>query len=134
MGSPAVISEYRCTPDIKHECTAAGCETMNNDFSHAESFTYRPENHELAACLWTNCYAGNATVFANTATGTFTAIGPLMPVAHPGNEPIIVSLTIKASNKAKPVPGEGEAARFIAVWGYGSEGLALEMGQCIMVR
>jgi hypothetical protein len=57
-----------------------------------------------------------------------------MPVAHPGNEPIIVSLTIKASNKAKPVPVEGEAARFTAVWGYGSEGLALEMGQCIMVR
>jgi hypothetical protein len=134
MGSPSVISEYRCTPDIKHECTAVGCETMNNGFQRAESFAYRPIKRELAACLWTNCYAGSATVFADTATGTFTAIGRLTPAAHPGNEPIIVTLTIKTntSNKAKAL--DEEAVGFTAVWGYGSEGLTLEMGKCVMVR
>ena len=75
-GSASVILEYRCTPDIKHECTAAGCETMSSDsgFQQAESFVYSPETGQLSACLWTNCYAGSATVFAGTATDTFTAV------------------------------------------------------------
>jgi hypothetical protein len=135
MGAPAGISEYRCTPDIKHECSAAGCETMNNGFQHAESFAYRPENRELAACLWTNCYAGSATVFAGAKPGTFTVMGRLLPSAHLGNEPVIVTLTIKTGNTSnKTEPLDGDATGFTAVWGYGSEGLALEMGKCTRYR
>lgn len=129
--APAGISEYRCTPDIKHECSAAGCETMNDGFQHAESFAYQPKKRRLSACLWTNCYAGTATVFAGAKPGTFTVMGRLLPAAHPGNESVIVTLTIKTgntSNKAEPL--DKDAARFTAVWDYGSEGLAIEMGKC----
>jgi hypothetical protein len=137
-GAPAGISEYRCTPDIKHECSAAGCETMNDGFQHAESFAYQPKKRELSACLWTNCYAGDATVFAGAKPGTFTVMGRLLPAAHPGNEPVIVTLTIKTgntSNKAEPLDTlDKDAARFTAVWGYGSEGLAVDMGKCLTVR
>ena len=128
-GVASGISEYRCTPDVKHECTAAGCETMNNGFQHAELFAYRPKKRELSVCLWTNCYAGSATVFTDTASGTFTAIGRLEPTAHPGNEPVIVTLTIETPRKGELA--EGDATRFTAVWGYGSEGLALDMGRCV---
>lgn len=135
MGFASGVSEYRCTPHIKHECSAAGCETMNNGFQHAESFVYRPKKRKLSACLWTNCYVGSATVFTDTVRGTFTAIGRLTPEAHPGNEPLIVTLTIRTgntSNKAEAL--DEDAVRFTAVWGYGSEGLALEMGQCSQYR
>lgn len=137
-GATAGISEYRCTPDIKHECSAAGCETVNDSFQHAESFAYQPKKRELSACLWTNCYAGSATVFSGAKPGTFTAVGRLMPMAHPGNEPVIVTLNIKTgntSNKAEPLDTlEKDAARFTAVWGYGSEGLAMDMGKCLIIR
>ena len=132
-GWASVILEYRCTPDIKHECTAAGCETMGSDsgFQQAESFVYNPERGELCACLWTNCYAGGATVFAGTAADTFTAVGRLLP-ARPGNEPVIVTLTIKTPLKAEPATEED--ASFIAAWGYGGEGLALDLGKCVLSR
>jgi hypothetical protein len=135
MAATPGVSEYRCTPDIKHECSAAGCETMNNGFQHAESFAYQPQKRQLSACLWTNCYEGSATVFADAKPGTFTAMGRLPPVAHPGNEPVIVTLTIKTGNTSKKAePLAGDAVRFTAVWGYESEGLAIEMGKCAMVR
>jgi len=135
-GSASMILEYRCTPDIKHECTAAGCETMSSDsgFQQAESFVYNPETGELSTCLWTNCYAGSATVFADTPTDTFTAftaVGRLLPV-RPGNQPVIVTLTIKTPPKAEPA--DDEDATFTAAWGYGGEGLALEMGKCVLSR
>ena len=102
---------------------------MNNGFQHAELFAYGPEKRELSACLWTNCYAGSATVFTDAASRTFTAIGRLEPTAHPGNEPVIVTLTIETPRKGELA--EGDATRFTAVWGYGSEGLALDMGRCV---
>jgi hypothetical protein len=132
-GSASVILEYRCTPDIKHECTAAGCETMSSDsgFQQAESFVYSPETGQLSACLWTNCYAGSATVFAGTATDTFTVVGQLLPV-RPGNEPVIVTLTIKTPLKAEQA--DDEHASFTAAWGYGGEGLAVDIGECVLSR
>ncbi len=106
---------------------------MNDGFQHAESFAYQPKKRALSACLWTNCYAGNATVFAGAKPGTFTVMGRLLPAAHPGNEPVVVTLTIKtanASNKAEPLDTlDKDAACFTAVWGYGSEGLAVDMGK-----
>jgi hypothetical protein len=136
-GAASVILEYRCTPDIRHECTSAGCETMSSDsgFRQAESFVYNPETGELSACLWTNCYAGSATVFAGTTTDTFTAgftaVGRLLPV-RPGNKPVIVTLTIKTPLKAESATDED--ATFTAAWGYGGEGLAIDMGNCMLSR
>ena len=114
-----------------------GCETISGDsgFQQAESFVYSPETGQLSACLWTNCYAGSATVFVGTATDTFTAaftvVGQLLPVP-PGNEPVIVTLTIKTPLKAEQA--DDEHASFTAAWGYGGEGLALDIGECVLSR
>ena len=78
------------------------CVKTTRDFQQAESFANNTKTNELSACLWTNCYVSSATVFEDTSTGTITAIGRLTPSAHPGNEPIIVSLTID-TNDAGPI-------------------------------
>jgi hypothetical protein len=132
-GSTSETLEYRCSPDIKHECIASGCETISSDsgFQQAESFVYNPETGELSACLWTNCYAGSATVFAATNMDTFAVVGRLLPV-RAGNEPVIVTLTIKTPPETEP-QGDEEAG-FTAAWGYGGEGLALDMGKCVLSR
>ncbi len=61
----------------------------------------------------------------------FTVVGRLLPV-RPGNEPVIVTLTIKTPLKAEPA--DDEDASFTAAWGYGGEGLALEIGKCVLSR
>ena len=116
--------EYDCRPDIKYECTADQCEKITSDFQHAESFGYSTKTGEISACLWTNCYGDKATVFRDTASGSLTVIGRLIPTAHPGNEPIIVSLTIEAS-------GNRDARDFTAIWGYRGNRLTFDMGKCV---
>ncbi|WP_218141531.1 hypothetical protein [Nitrosovibrio tenuis] len=49
-----------------------------------------------------------------------------MPTAHPGNKPIIVSLTIDTSGK-----NIKSGAGFTAIWGYGNDWLTFDMGKCI---
>ena len=127
--SPAITfaeedQEYDCKPDIKYECTANQCEKITSDFQHAESFAYSTETREISACVWTNCYAGKATVFMDAASGSLTVIGRLIPSAHPGNKPIIVSLTMEAS-------GNHDARNFTAIWGYRGDGLTFDMGKCV---
>ncbi|MBA4141747.1 MAG: hypothetical protein H0X43_01825 [Nitrosospira sp.] len=122
--------EYDCRPDIKYECTAVQCEKISSGFQHAESFTYNTRNGEISACLWTNCYAASATVFKDEAAGTLTAIGELMPHAHPGNKPIIVSLTIKTAEPADIA--DKKDGNFTAVWGYRNDGLTFDMGKCVI--
>ncbi|SEO59764.1 hypothetical protein SAMN05216316_0579 [Nitrosovibrio sp. Nv6] len=126
--SPAGLAhenqEYDCRPDIKYECTADQCEKITSDFQHAESFAYSAQTGEISACLWTNCYADKATVFRDPTARTLTVIGRLIPTAHPGNEPIIVSLTIDNSKT-------DDTHNFTAIWGYRSEGLTLDMGKCV---
>ncbi len=107
--------EYDCRPDIKYECTIDQCEKIVSDFQHAEWFAYSTTTGELSACLWTNCYAAKATVFRDPASGDLTAIGKLIPTAHPGNEPIIVSLTIGNGNN-------DDTGNFTAVWGIVTRG------------
>ena len=80
----------------------------------------------ISACLWTNCYKGVATVFKDKPSRSLTAIGKLMPSAHPGNKPIIISLTIDTSSK-NIKSGNG----FTAIWGYGSDWLTFDMGKCV---
>ena len=123
--------EYRCTPNIKYECTLDQCEKTTRDFQQSELFAYNTKTNELSACLWTNCYAASATVFEDTSAGTVTAIGRLTPSAHPGNEPIIVSLTID-TNDAGPISDtlSKKTGNFTAVWGYGGKGLVVDMGRC----
>jgi hypothetical protein len=132
--------EYRCTPEVKYECGMAGCEKTGRESLDAESFTYSTQSGEISACLWTNCYAGAATLFRDASSGTITAIARLKPIAHPGNEPITVSLTINdagmegrsaAGEKDKREKGEGrEESPFTAVWGYGGDRLTFDMGHC----
>lgn len=124
--------EYRCAPDTQYECAGGSCQKVTDGFQHAESFTFNGKTGVLSACLWTNCYAARAAVLGGTApgTGTITAIGKLMPSAHPGNEPIIVSLTIHASDNSDAM--DKKALNFTAVWGYGSKGLILDMGECAL--
>ncbi len=57
---------------------------------------------------------------------SLTAIGKLMPSAHPGNKPIIISLTID-TNPKNTKSGSG----FTAIWGYGSDWLTFDMGKCV---
>ncbi|MDN5752231.1 MAG: hypothetical protein L0H15_02985 [Nitrosospira sp.] len=128
--------EYHCVPDIQYECAGGRCEKIADGFRHVESFVYNAKTGMLSACLWTNCYAAAAAVFndmASEAAGTITAIGKLTPTAHPGNEPIIVSLTVDTRDAGEP--GHRDATDkntvgFTVVWGYGSKGLTLDMGRC----
>jgi hypothetical protein len=134
--------EYRCTPEVKYECGMAGCEKTGREFLDAESFTYNAQSGEISACLWTNCYAGAAMLFRDASSGTITAIARLQPAAHPGNEPVTVSLTLNdngieggggAGEKDKREKGkEGEESPFTAVWGYGSDRLTFDMGLCAL--
>lgn len=143
--SPAIgcaqdYKEYRCTPDTQYECARGHCEKMTDGFQHAESFVYNTKTGLLSACLWTNCYAAKAAVFdgaASATTGTLTAIGKLMPTAHPGNQPVIVSLTVDTGGAGEPGhrdTTDKNAGEFTAVWGYGSYGLTLDMGQCAIKK
>jgi hypothetical protein len=117
--------EYKCTPIVKYECSADQCERVTSDFQHAESFSYKPATGTISACLWTNCYKGSAAVFKDTSSRSLTAVGKLMPSAHPGNKPIIISLTIETSgNRIK------NGGHFTAIWGYGSDWLTFDMGKC----
>jgi len=118
--------EYKCTPAVKYECSADQCERVTSDFQHAESFSYNAATRTISACLWTNCYKGRAAVFKDTSSRSLTAIGKLMPSAHPGNKPIIISLTID-TNPKNTKSGSG----FTAIWGYGSDWLTFDMGKCV---
>ncbi len=115
---------YRCTPEVKYECAADRCDRITSDFQQAEIFSYHPASGEISACLWTNCYAAKAAVFADEASDTFTAIGRLTPIAHPGSEPVVVSLTIGSSEAS------GNRS-FVAAWGYRGKGLTLDLGECV---
>jgi hypothetical protein len=117
--------EYDCRPDIKYECTADQCEKITSDFQHAESFAYSTKTGEISACLWTNCYTDKGTVFRDTASGSLTVVGRLIPAAHPGNEPIIVSLTMETS-------GSHDTRDFTAIWGYRGDRLTFDMGKCVL--
>lgn len=114
---------------------------MSEDFQHAESFAYDAKTTELSACLWTNCYSAKTKVFTAKAAGTLTAIGKLVPVVHPKNKPLIVSLTIKTSetvgaagdkkaSKDKKTSEDKKAPAFTAIWGYGGDRLTFDMGSC----
>lgn len=116
--------EYRCTPAVKYECSADQCERVTSDFQHAESFSYKPGTRTISACLWSNCYTGRATVFKGKSSRSLTAIGTLMPSAHRGNKPLIISLTIDTSSNNK------SGSSFTAIWGYGSDWLTFDMGKC----
>lgn len=59
-------------------------------------------------------------------------MGKLMPAAHARNEPVIVSLTINPEDTNKTT--DGSVGSFTAVWGYGSKGLTLDMGKCVLKR
>ncbi len=122
-------TEYRCTPDVKYECSTDQCEKVTDNFQSAEYFGYNPSTRKLTACLWTNCYAGTATVFKARSAGTLTAIATLTPTAHRGNKPIIVSLTMETRGKTVKSGGS-----FTAIWGYGSEWLTFDMGKCVHRR
>jgi hypothetical protein len=79
----AVISANRrvalILADVKYECSPDQCEKLTEGFQAAEYFGYSPSTGKLSTCLWTNCYAGMATVFKNNANRTLTAIGQLAP-------------------------------------------------------
>ena len=128
MGFAQGYREYHCAPDTQYECIRGRCERVIDGFQVAESLVYNTENGKLSACLWTNCYSAKAAVLKDAATGTLTAIGKLEPSSHPGNEPVIVSLTIR-SNDNSDATGQ-KTGDFTAVWGYGSTGLTLDTGKC----
>lgn len=161
--SPAGFAQekrkFDCKADVRYECTADQCERITEDFQHAESFAYDAKTTELSACLWTNCYSAKTKVFTAKAAGTLTAIGKLVPVVHPKNKPLIVSLTIKISDtdrgasdkkaskdkeaaedkkapedkkalEDKKTSEDKKAATFTAIWGYGGDRLTFDMGSC----
>lgn len=132
MGFAQEYREYHCAPDTQYECISNRCEKISGGFQHAESFAYNIKTGELSACLWTNCYAATAAAVSDAAAGTLTATGKLIPAAHPGNEPVIVSLTIRSNSHHATT--NKEAGDFTAVWGYGGKGLTLDMGKCALRR
>jgi hypothetical protein len=145
-GAAEAHREYRCMPEVKYECSAEGCEKGGREFQDVESFTYNSRSGEISACLWTNCYAGIATLFRDASSGTMTAIARLKPSAHQGNESITLSLTMndgsmegrgvaaKKDESGEKDEGEKREKReespFTAVWGYGSSRLTFDMGRC----
>lgn len=131
--SPGVFAqqkgEFDCRASVKYECTADQCERVTEDFQHEESFLYNAKTSELSACLWTNCYSAKTKAFTVKAAGAITAIGRLIPVVHPKNKPLVVSLTIKTSEMEGGV--DEKKAPFTAIWGYGGDRLTFDMGECV---
>lgn len=128
MGFSQEYREYHCTPDTQYECISGWCKKISDGFQYAESFIYNTKNSKLSACLWTNCYAATATAVKDAATGALIAIGKLKPATHPGNQPVIVSLTIRPNDNTD-IAGK-KTSGFTAVWGYGGKGLTLDTGKC----
>ena len=132
--SPGILAqqkgEFDCRAGVKYECTADQCERVTEDFQHEESFLYNAKTNELSACLWTNCYSAKTKAFTVKAGGAITAIGRLVPVVHPKNKPLVVSLTIKTSE----IEGgaDEKKARFTAIWNYGGDKLTFDMGECVL--
>lgn len=132
--SPGILAqqkgEFDCTASVKYECTADQCERVTEDFQHEESFLYNAKTSELSACLWTNCYSAKTKAFTVKAGGAITAIGRLVPVVHPKNKPLVVSLTIKTSE----IEGSADEkkAPFTAIWNYGGDRLTFDMGECVL--
>lgn len=136
LSGPAAVfagndKEYRSTPEVKYECARNQCKKTTDDFRQVESFGFNSKTGELSACLWTNRYAAGAAIFRDTASATFTAMGRLLPKVLPGNDPIIVSLTIDAGDTG-PIRDtmDMEMRSFTAIWGHGSKGLNLDMERC----
>ncbi|ODT84599.1 MAG: hypothetical protein ABS69_02655 [Nitrosomonadales bacterium SCN 54-20] len=132
--SPKVLAqqkgEFDCRASVKYECTADQCERVMEDFQHEESFLYNAKTGELSACLWTNCYSAKTKAFTVKAGGAITAIGRLVPAVHPKNKPLVVSLTIKASEIERGA--DEKKAPFTAIWDYGGDRLTFDMGECVL--
>jgi hypothetical protein len=64
------------------------------------------------------------------AGGAITAIGRLVPVVHPKNKPLVVSLTIKTSEMESGA--DEKKAPFTAIWNYGGDRLTFDMGECVL--
>lgn len=119
----ATAQAYHCIPAVKYECHPEKCDRETENFQHAESFSYNERTGRLSACLWTNCYAGNAKVFRDAAEGTTVAIGRLRPLNKSlGYKPILVSLTYDS------------AGHFNAIWQYGSQSATFDLGKCEIRR
>jgi len=112
---------YDCRPSAKYECTAQRCEAADAGFEHAESFSLDRSTGMLSACLWTNCYEGKAAVVADRKAASFTAVARLKP-AHPGNDPLVVVLSVNAQNA------------FTAAWGLDGGSVTLDWGRCTRTR
>ena len=132
--SPGILAQHKgefdCTASVKYECTADQCERVTEDFQHEESFLYNAKTSELSACLWTNCYSAKTKAFTVKAGGAITAIGRLVPVVHPKNKPLVVSLTIKTSEMESGA--DEKKAPFTAIWNYGGDRLTFDMGECVL--
>ena len=119
LSTAAVAEAYRCVPVAKHLCTPSACVTETEGFQHAEIFFYNSDGLTLGACLWTNCYTGNAHRFVATDGEQATLIGQLQPDHSPEMyAPLLVSLTVD-KNMA-----------FTAIWRYSGSGLTIDHGKC----
>lgn len=116
-----VAQEYKCTPNVKYECTAERCDSISSEFAHAESFSYDLKTRIFTACLWTNCYSGRPIVLIDKKLSAFTLSGRLRP-AHSGNDPMTVTMTVVSNTK------------FIATWDLNGDSLTIDMGTCVRVR
>lgn len=107
---------FYCKPEVKYQCSREECDRSTEGFQHAEYFEFNDRTSKITACLWTNCYQGKVVIFRDKASGTLTATGKLAP-AHPGNPPAVVTLTLD------------KIGNFTAAWGYGGEGLVIDIGK-----
>lgn len=112
--TPAMAASWSCSPDSKLVCSGDRCDAEPPDaFRHAESFSFDGAGPVLAACLWTDCYEGDAHLVQDA--DPVIASGRLLGRA---GHPVDLTLAIDADG------------RFTAVWQLSGSGATISGGRC----
>lgn len=115
----ANANDLVCRPSSKNFCAAEGCTLETEGFQHAEVFYFHDDAKVLTACLWTNCYSGQAFVHLGPASSEKSVFGILQPDHSPEMySPMLVTLTVDSDN------------HFTASWQHSGKGLTLDHGIC----
>jgi len=114
LAAPACAADFDCRPSGKAVCLDGTCRSeAAGSFEHAESFAYDARAGRLSACLWSDCYDGDALRLREA--GPLVVTGRLY--GREGRD-VVLSLAID---------GDG---RFTAAWDLSGRGATLDTGTC----
>lgn len=126
--APPVVAAS-CPTAHAQRCTPEGC-TAADDGVIAEQFELDLRRGRLEACLYTDCFHGQARLVRDRASPALvTAFAEVRSsrrpgsVPPPGSAPFPVVLTVNLDD-----------GRFTAVWGLAGDGLRVDFGTCTVER